>query len=96
MRIIGGVDSNSIAAAMGSQDSVPFYLGLCDTFSRPLMVLVTPLYLPSEITLHRAPSLQPIFPHMHISTLLLPPLRPFAVYFPSPPVAPVVNRRPPV
>ena len=44
----------------------------------------------------RAPCLQKIFPRVHLSLLLLPPLRPFFRLFAAPPVAPVVTRRPPV
>ena len=33
---------------------------------------------------------------VHLSLLLLPPLRPLVVYLPSSPLAPVVTRRPPV
>ena len=43
-----------------------------------------------------APCLQPLFPCVHISLLLLRPLCLFFVYLSSPPVAPVVTRRPPV
>ena len=52
---------------------------------------------PSEIPLHRAPCIQPIFPRVHLSLLLLPPIRPFVFYLPPPPPgAPIVTRRPPV
>ena len=63
----------------------------------PLMALAPPsLPPPSQDYPARAPCLQTIFPRVHISLLLLPPLRPFFVYLPSPPVAPVVTCRPPV
>ena len=55
-----------------------------------------PLSPASEIPPHRVPCLQPICPRVYISHLLLPPLRPFVVYLPSPPVAPVVTPRPTV
>ena len=39
-----------------------------------------PLSSLSKIPLHQAPCIQPIFPRVHLSLLLLPPRRPFVVY----------------
>ena len=57
--------------------------------------LWSPLYPPSNIP---PPELHvyKTFSRACISLLLFPPLCPFVVYLPSPPVAPVVTRRPPV
>ena len=71
MLIIGWCASNPRTAAMGSLDSVPFYLGLRATFSCQLMALVPPSLLPLRFT--RQPSSLPtkeICPRVHLS----PPL----------------------
>ena len=59
----------------------------------PVMAVVPPLSPPRDSPA-RAPCLQTSFPRVHLSPLLVPPLRPFFVYFSSPPVALVVTRRP--
>ena len=83
-------------AAIQSLESVPIVRIMCYV---PLMALVPPLSsLPSPpwYPPARSPCLQKIFQLVHVSPLLLPPLRPFSVYLPPPTVAPVVTRRPPV
>ena len=70
-------------AAIQSLDSVHIFRIMCYV---PLMALVPPLF-PLRDSPAWAPCLQTICPRMHLSLLLLPPLRPFFVYLPSPPVA---------
>ena len=82
--IIGWCGSNPRTVARGSLESGPFKLGLCATFYLPLISLV-PSSLPSKIPSQQAPCLQTFFLRVHLSLLLLPPLRPFFFNFPSPP-----------
>ena len=79
--LLDGGGSNTRTAATGSLDSGPFLGG-----GYVLLFLSTdgsgpPLSPPSKIPPHRALCLQTIFPRMHLSLLLLPPLCPFVVYF---------------
>ena len=77
-------------AAIQSLDSVPLFRIMCYV---PLMALV-PSLSPLQDSPARAPCLHTICSRVHLSLLLLPPLRPFFVYLSSPPVAQVVTRRP--
>ena len=66
----------------GSPDTIlwPIFIIMC---YGALMDVVPPLSPPRDSPV-RAPCLQPLFPRMHLSLLLLPPLRPFVVYFRPP------------